>query len=134
MTQGWRLPDGTLCGRKLASNSSISVADIDSTKDFIEISGYCYNGQCRSFNCHGEIFLRHSTYLSSSSTNVFNGAQNKSTLMEVHDNKDNCSSNYNLIDIINELEDQGDDLDYNNYDTTYRLIHKGLNNNRKCKY
>ena len=137
MTQGWRLPDGTPCGRKLALssvNSDDPTATSTASKDIIETTGYCYNGQCRRFNCRGEIFHRQSIIPATSSTNVYNVYQNHSTTsimmeqeLENRLMKDNCPSNYRLDEIIQDLEDQIDDWDQN-YDFTYRLIQKGMFN------
>ena len=64
MSQGWRLPDGTPCGRK--DNSTF----VNTDSEQLSSSGYCYNGQCRSFNCLGETFLKSSASFSSSN-NVY---------------------------------------------------------------
>lgn len=46
MTQGWKLPDGTPCGREtLSSHGSGSTAG----------GRYCISGECRNFDCDGYV-------------------------------------------------------------------------------
>lgn len=69
LSQGWRLPDGAPCGQRL----------MDETKhDRITTTGYCYNGQCKPYNCAGEIYLR-SVPSTSTFANVYNWAESSPT-------------------------------------------------------
>lgn len=43
MTQGWKLPDGTPCGRESYSRSLSSSS----------ANRFCVNGECRPFDCDG---------------------------------------------------------------------------------
>lgn len=42
MTQGWKLPDGTPCGRESAARSGSPAG-----------ARYCISGECRFFDCDG---------------------------------------------------------------------------------
>src|SRR5690625_467114 len=72
MSQGWRLPDGTPCGRTLLPPDDLLGAPGSTTSNSTMLNtGYCYNGQCRPFNCRGEMHLR--TPGLHGSSNVYSG-------------------------------------------------------------
>lgn len=111
MSQGWRLPDGTPCGHKSALDH---VTGSESNTDLVTHTGYCYNGQCRAFDCHGEVWLRQS--LPSASTNVYNGNETSGTTQSFSSNTGTCS----LDDVIKVLEDEEEERGAD--DTSYQLV------------
>jgi len=134
MSQGWRLPDGTPCGRKMPDDmvsSSGSTAAVGTSNTTTMLStGFCYNGQCRPFNCHGEMFYRTASS-SPASSNVYSGA---GALNEtIHDHQHHheevdCSSGPSTglaipgFDLPLEKEDEDIAPGVADYDSSYRLV------------
>ena len=113
MSQGWRMPDGTPCGRESVYGHQ--------THSMLSDSGYCYNGQCKPFNCEGEMYTR----LVQSSPNVYRGL-NQTKLRDDHYDSwsDRCSqSNTSHSNHI----DQSDIATDDQYDSSYHLVPKRKN-------
>lgn len=139
MSQGWRLPDGTPCGRKLPGVAS--AAHSPSSNGTMLSTGHCYNGQCRPFNCAGEMHFRAAagTHLPSpSASNVYSGrgvGNSPSTSAapeEIVEEEVDCPSPEKMLTVpggggveADEAATAGD------YDSSYRLVRVRGGENQK---
>lgn len=136
MSQGWRLPDGTPCGRKLlAPGPSSSSSSSSSTNGTMLSTGHCYNGQCRPFNCAGEMLYRAAAAVSGtpspSASNVYSGRVVNSTGVssapQVEAEEEvitvDCPSPEKMLAIPGGVNmDASREEDTADYDSSYRLV------------
>ena len=107
MSQGWRLPDGTPCGR----NGTLSNA------------GFCHKGQCQTFNCLGEMQYRtpnslsNNVYSSGISSIVANHNESSYTFEHV-----DCGSNGGIASGFDSIPIDKDDDNNGNHDSSYHLV------------
>lgn len=123
MSQGWRLPDGTPCGRKLIAPGTSS----SSSNGTMLSTGHCYNGQCRPFNCAGEMLYRGAATTgtpSPSASNVYSGRLNNTTSVPDIEEEEvtvDCPSLDQMLAIPG-VTDGSKEEDTADYDSSYRLV------------